>query len=96
MKFRNVPSIITLLAAFVSCMVMIYRQYTLFEFLIVLVTVIVVFFVIGVFLRFVLNVVFKEPEKKEGEDEDDGTVTENGDEEQDTKDKEDKDKNKKK
>lgn len=78
MKFRNVPALITLLAAFVSCMVMIGRKYTLFDFLLVLVTVIVVFYVAGLFLRFILNLVFREPKEDEEIDEnDDGTVTEN-------------------
>ncbi len=80
MKFRNVPALITLLAAFVSSVVMIWKRYSLFDFLIVLVLVIVVFYMAGLFFRFILNVVFKE--KKEEADEndeegdEDGTVTE--------------------
>ncbi len=79
MKFRNVPALITLLAAFVSSVVMIGKRYSLFDFLLVLVSVIVVFYIAGLFLRFILNIVFKETKKDEGEDEDedeDGTVTE--------------------
>lgn len=75
MKFRNVPALITLLAAFVSSVVMIGKRYSLFDFLLVLVSVIVVFYIAGLFLRFILNVVFKEVKKDEAEDED-GTVTE--------------------
>ncbi|MBQ4283770.1 MAG: hypothetical protein IJB96_07585 [Lachnospira sp.] len=76
MKFRSVPAIITLLAAFVSSVVMISRRYSLFDFLLVLVTVLVVFYIAGLFLRFILNVVFKEQEKDKDDADEDGTVTE--------------------
>ena len=76
MKFRSVPAIITLLAAFVSSVVMISRRYSLFDFLLVLVTVLVVFYIAGPFLRFILNVVFKEQEKDKDDADEDGTVTE--------------------
>ena len=76
MKFRSVPAIITLLAAFVSSVVMISRRYSLFDFLLVLATVLVVFYVAGLFLRFILNVVFKEQEKDKDDADEDGTVTE--------------------
>lgn len=68
MKFRNVPAIITLLAGFVASVVMILRGYDLFEFLLILITIFVVFFIAGLLMRFLLNLVFRESKKDAGEE----------------------------
>lgn len=66
-KFRNVPALITLLAGFAACVIMILRRYTLVEFLWSLVIVMLLFYIAGLLIRLVLNIVFKKvEEKKEG------------------------------
>lgn len=72
-KFRNVPAIITLLAAFITCVIMIMQRYELVNFLWVLVLVIVCFYVFGLLVRFVLNKVFKTPQDEEEENNDENT-----------------------
>jgi flagellar biosynthesis/type III secretory pathway M-ring protein FliF/YscJ len=68
-KFRNVPAIITLLAGFVSSVVMILHGYELVNFLWMLVCVMVGFYVAGLLVRVILNKFFKDLEEPEEETE---------------------------
>jgi hypothetical protein len=59
-KFRNIPALVTLLAGFVSSVVMIIQKYSLVHFLWVLVAVMA-----GLLLRVILNKAFKDLETEE-------------------------------
>ena len=74
-KFRNIPALVTLLAGFVSSVVMIIQKYSLVHFLWVLVAVMA-----GLLLRVILNKAFKDLETEEEKpSEDEGTVGEGED-----------------
>lgn len=60
MKFRNLPSIITLVAGLFVCIITLIYQYAIDEFLWILVIVMVVFYLIGLVLRKILNKTFEE------------------------------------
>ena len=64
-KFRNFPAIITLLAGFITSVVMILNKYTLVKFLWVLVLVMAGFYIAGLLIRILLNRVFKDEEKQD-------------------------------
>jgi len=71
-KFRNIPALVTLLAGFVSSVVMIIQKYSLVHFLWVLVAVMA-----GLLLRVILNKAFKDLETEEEKpSEDEGTAGE--------------------
>ena len=74
-KFRNIPALVTLLAGFVSSVVMIIQKYSLVHFLWVLVAVMA-----GLLLRVILNKAFKDLETEEEKpSEDEGTAGEGED-----------------
>ena len=64
-KFRNVPAIITLLAGFITSVIMIKYRYTLVNFMWILIAVMVGFYICGVLIRFALNKVVQNKEDKE-------------------------------
>lgn len=65
-KFRNLPSIFTLLSGFICSVIMILHKYPLNEFMLILVSVMVGFYIVGLLVRIVLDKIFqKEEEKKE-------------------------------
>jgi flagellar biosynthesis/type III secretory pathway M-ring protein FliF/YscJ len=68
-KFRNVPAVITLLAGFISSVVMILQGYELVDFLWMLVCIMVGFYVAGLLVRVILNKFFKDLEEPEEETE---------------------------
>ena len=63
-KFRNVPAIITLLAGFVTSVVMIVNKYSLKSFLWILVLVMAGFYISGIIIRVILNRAFSSIRKK--------------------------------
>lgn len=63
-KFRNVPAIITLLAGFVTSVVMIVNKYSLKPFLWILVLVMAGFYISGIIIRVILNKAFSDDKKK--------------------------------
>ena len=67
-KFRNIPAIITLLAGFITCVIMIICQYTIVSFLWILVLVMVVFYALGTLVRVILNRFFAEKIEENKED----------------------------
>ena len=67
-KFRNIPAIITLLAGFITCVIMIICQYTIVSFLWILVLVMVVFYALGTMVRVILNRFFAEKIEENKED----------------------------
>ena len=74
-KFRNIPALVTLLAGFVSSVVI--QKYSLVHFLWVLVAVMAGFYIAGLLLRVILNKAFKDLETEEEKpSEDEGTVGE--------------------
>jgi flagellar biosynthesis/type III secretory pathway M-ring protein FliF/YscJ len=73
-KFRSVPAIITLLAGFVTCVLMIKNKITIVQYLWTLALVMVGFYICGVVVRFILNKVFED--KKEDENPEDGEAPE--------------------
>jgi flagellar biosynthesis/type III secretory pathway M-ring protein FliF/YscJ len=73
-KFRSVPAIITLLAGFVTCVLMIKNKITIVQYLWTLALVMVGFYICGVVVRFILNKVFED--KKEDENPEGGEVPE--------------------
>ena len=54
-KFRNVPALITLLAGFITSVIMIVHRYSLVNFMWILIAVMVGFYICGVLIRFALN-----------------------------------------
>ena len=64
-KFRNVPALITLLAGFITSVIMIVHRYSLVNFLWILIAVMVGFYICGVLIRFALNKVVQNKEDKE-------------------------------
>ncbi len=68
-KFRNIPALITLLAGFTACVMMIIKKYALVDFLWILVAVMVGFYIIGLLIRLVLNIVFKSVEDSKNNNE---------------------------
>lgn len=78
-KFRNIPALVTLLAGFVSSVVMIIQKYSLVHFLWVLVAVMAGFYIAGLLLRVILNKAFKDLETEEEPSEDESTAGEGED-----------------
>lgn len=80
-KFRNVPAIITLLAGFITSVIMIIHRYPLVNFMWVLVSTMLAFYVGGVLIRFALNKVVQKKndkeDKKSHDSEDDDMQNEN-------------------
>lgn len=68
MIFKNLPAIITLVAALVACVVTFLYRYELTKALILILAATVVFFIIGMLVRTLLNC-FLNPQKQEGTDE---------------------------
>ena len=66
-KFRNVPAIITLLAGFVTSVVMIVNKYSLKSFLWILVLVMAGFYISGIIIRVILNKAFSDDKEKDKE-----------------------------
>ena len=64
-KFRNVPALITLLAGFITSVIMIVHSYSLVNFMWILIAVMVGFYICGVLIRFALNKVVQNKEDKE-------------------------------
>lgn len=69
-KFRNVSAIVTLLAGFISSVVMILQKYELVDFLWILVLVMTCFYIVSRIVCLVLNRVFKDEEPEEEENAD--------------------------
>ena len=69
-KFRNVPAIITLLAGFVTSVVMIVNKYSLKPFLWILVLVMAGFYISGIIIRVILNKAFSDDKEKDKESQD--------------------------
>ena len=53
-KFRDVPAIITLLAGFITSVIMIKYRYTLVNFMWILICVMLAFYICGMLIRFAL------------------------------------------
>lgn len=83
-KFRNIPALITLLAGFVACVMMILKKYALVDFLWILVAVMVGFYIIGIIIRLILNIVFKS-DKSDTDDGDSGEDKESDEESEESK-----------
>ena len=64
-KFRNLPALITLLAGFITSVIMIVHRYSLVNFMWVLIAVMSGFYICGVLIRFALNKVVQNKEEKE-------------------------------
>ena len=64
-KFRNLPALITLLAGFITSVIMIVHRYSLVNFMWILIAVMVGFYICGVLIRFALNKVVQNKEDKE-------------------------------
>jgi len=60
MKFRNLPSIIALVSGLFVCIITLISQYPLEQVLWILVMVMVIFYLIGLVLRKILNKTFEE------------------------------------
>ena len=64
-KFRNLPALITLLAGFITSVIMIVHRYSLVNFMWVPMAVKAGFYICGVLIRFALNKVVQNKEEKE-------------------------------
>lgn len=60
MKFRNLPSIISLISGFFVCIITLLNDYSIEESLWKLVIVIAIFYLIGLIIRKILNKAFEE------------------------------------
>lgn len=61
-KFRSIPAIITLLAGFVICVLMLINKITIVTYLWTLALVMIGFYIVGLVLRVILNKVFEDKE----------------------------------
>lgn len=61
-KFRSIPAIITLLAGFVTCVLMLINKITIVTYLWTLALVMIGFYIVGLVLRVILNKVFEDKE----------------------------------
>ena len=64
-RFRNVPTIITLLAGFICSVIMIINRYSLMNFMWILILTMVCFFVASLIVCILINVLFDYTEKKQ-------------------------------
>jgi len=60
MKFRNLPSIIVLVSGLFACIITLIYQYPIEQALWILAIVMVIFYLIGLVLRKILNKIFEE------------------------------------
>jgi len=60
MKFRNLPTIIVLVSGFFACIITLIYQYPIDQALWIIVVVMVIFYLIGLALRKILNMTFEE------------------------------------
>lgn len=77
-KFRNLPAVITLLAGFITSVIMILHRYSLVNFMWILVCTMLVFYVCGIIIRFALNKVVRKTEDKNREKTEDEEPEEDG------------------
>lgn len=63
-KFRNVPALVTLLAGFVTSVLMIINRIPIVTFLWTLALVMVGFFFVGLLVRFILNKFFQDKDEE--------------------------------
>ena len=68
-KFRSIPAIITLLAGFVTCVLMLINKITIVTYLWTLALVMIGFYIVGLVLRVILNKVFEDKEDDKGAEE---------------------------
>lgn len=77
-KFRNLPAVITLLAGFITSVIMILHRYSLVNFMWILVCTMLVFYMCGVIIRFALNKVVRKTEDKNRDKTEDEKPEEDG------------------
>ena len=70
-KFRSIPAIITLLAGFVTCVLMLINKITIVTYLWTLALVMIGFYIVGLVLRVILNKVFEDKDAEEAVNEED-------------------------
>ncbi len=88
-KFRSIPALMTLIAGFITSVIMIIHKYSLVNFLWTLVAVMAGFYIAGMLLIFILNKVFKDKKENEENDaKDDGDESEESDDINNDKEKE--------
>lgn len=88
-KFRSIPALMTLIAGFITSVIMIIHKYSLVHFLWTLVAVMAGFYIAGTLLIFILNKVFKDKKENEENDaKDDGDESEESDDINNDKEKE--------
>lgn len=82
-RTKYIPSLVMLLAAFITCVVSIYYKYTTRDILIIVLITIVVFFIIGTFIRMLAEKYLKTELVEEALDEesDEGQESENSEKE---------------
>lgn len=68
-KFRNLPAIVTLLAGFITSVIMIVHRYSLVNFMWILICIMAGFYICGVIIRFTLNKVSQKAKEKENSSE---------------------------
>ncbi len=83
-KFRSIPALMTLIAGFITSVIMIIHKYSLVHFLWTLVAVMAGFYIAGMLLIFILNKVFKD--KKENEENEENDAEDDGDESEESDD----------
>lgn len=79
MIFKNLPALMTLIAAFITCIVTFIYQYELTKALILILAASVIFYLAGLIIRFMLNhfmVVEENQDETDGEAQDTGGETE--------------------
>lgn len=88
-KFRSIPALMTLIAGFITSVIMIIHKYSLVHFLWTLVAVMAGVYIAGMLLIFILNKVFKDKKENEENDaKDDGDESEESDDINNDKEKE--------
>lgn len=79
MKYENMPAIISLIAGLIVCIVTFIYKYDGISFLSILIGVLVLFYIIGLCLRALFNVVLKDPVEEDESPEDEENKEDNTD-----------------
>lgn len=77
MKFRNIPTIISLISGFVVAIFTVLNSYTIDTTLVFLAIVMLMFYIVGLVIKIILNKAFEPPKKPQNEEQ-----TEDGQEEE--------------
>ena len=75
-RTKYIPSIIALLAAFIACIVTIINKYETLETLLIVLATLIIFYIVGAIVRFLVNKILAVPEPEKDAENKDGEISE--------------------